>query len=247
MFSRNRIRPPWWIRLSTLLRRLLPVPLAMAALAGALITAASASAAGCLAGGAPPPPRAVQQQVDDLDGDGLPDALWIAESREADGATRRFVGVSTASGATSDMQITTSSPIPLSALAIGAQNDGDHQIIVSDGRGAYLYAFADCRMQTIVDTHGAPFVFDTRNLRDNGTGVGCADLGDGPKLVALQALLQNNQWTIRRTVIDLSGTVASTGRSDTVTAGSAQDPAVIAAQTITCGGLSIDQDGVQER
>jgi hypothetical protein len=234
------MRPPW-------LRRLLPVPLAVAMLATTLVTAAPASAAGCPAGGAPLPPRAMQQQVDDLDGDGLPDTLWIADAHEADGATHRFVGVSTASGATNDVQITTASPIPLRALAIGAQNDGDHQIIVSDGRGAYLYAFADCRIQTIVNTHGAPFVFDMRNLRDNGTGVGCADLGDGPKLVALQALLQNNQWTIRRTAIDLTGTVASIGRSDTVTAGSAQDPAVTAAQTITCGGLSIDQNGVQER
>jgi hypothetical protein len=79
-----------------------------------------------------------------------------------------------------------------------------------------LYAFADCRIQTIVDTHGAPFVFDMRNLRDNGTGAGCAYLGDGPKLVALQALLQNDQWTIRRTAVDLSGTIASISRSDTV-------------------------------
>jgi hypothetical protein len=247
MVSSDRIRPPWWIRFSAMLRWMLPVPLAVAGLATALVTAAPASAAGCPAGGAPPPPHAVQQQVDDLDGDGLPDALWVAQAREADGATHRFVGVSTASGANSDVQITTPSPIPLRALAIGARNDGDHQVIVSDGRGAYLYAFADCRIQAIVDTHGAPFVFDMRNLRDNGTGVGCADLGGGPQLVALQALLQNNQWTIRRTAIDLNGTVASIGRSDTVTAGSAQDPAVMAAQTITCGGLSIDQDGVQER
>jgi hypothetical protein len=240
MVSSNRIGPPW-------LRRLLPVSLAIAALATALVTAAPASASSCPAGGEPPPPRATQQQVDDLDGDGLPDALWIANVREDDDATHRFVGVSTASGAISNVQITTASPIPLRALAIGAQNDGRHQIIVSDGRGAYLYAFVDCRIQTIVDTHGAPFVFDMRNLRDNGTGVGCADLGDGPKLVALQALLHNDQWTIRRTAIDLSGTVANVGRSDTVTAGSAQDPAVTAAQTITCDGLSIDQDGVQER
>jgi hypothetical protein len=230
-----------------MLRQLLRIPLVVAVLSTALVTAAPASAAGCPAGGEPPPPRAVQQQIDDLDGDGLPDALWIADVRDPDGATRRFVGVSTASGAISDLQITTASPIPLSALAINAQDDGDHQIIVSDGRGAYLYAFADCGIQTVVDTRGAPFVFDMRNLRDNGTGVGCADLGDGPKLVALQALLQNDQWTIRRTAIDLNGTVASVGRSDAVTAGSAQDPAVTAAQTITCGGLNIDQDGVQER
>ncbi|MGH3557324.1 MAG: hypothetical protein ACRDTK_07500, partial [Mycobacterium sp.] len=217
-----------------MLRLLLVVSLAVAALATALPTAAPASAAtGCPAGGAPPPPRAVQRQVDDLDGDGLPDALWIANARGTDGATHRFVGVSTASGAISDVEITTASPIPLRALAIDAQRDGNHQIIVSDGRGAYLYEFADCRIQTVVDTHGAPFLFDLQNRRDTGTGVGCADLGAGPHLVGLQALPQDSQWTIRRTEIDLDGTVARIGRSDTVTAGSAQDPAVVAAQTIT--------------
>jgi hypothetical protein len=229
-----------------MLRRLLVVLTAAGALPIAVLTAAPASAAGCPAGGGPTPPRAVQQQVDDLDGDGFPDALWIAAVREADGATQRFVGVSTASGAISDVQITNASPTPLRALAIDAQNNGSHQVIVSDGRGAYLYSFADCKVQTVVDSHGAPFVFDMQNLRGTGTGVGCADLGGGPHLVGLQALPQNNQWTIRRTQIDLNGTVASNGRSDTVTAGSAQDPAVAAAQTITCGGLSIDQDGVQE-
>src|SRR5438270_12775034 len=139
MVSSDRIRPPW-------LRRLLAAPLAIAALATMLVTAAPAAASGCPAGGEPPPPRATQQQVDALDGDGLPDALWIANVREADGATHRFVGVSTASGAMSNVQITTAAPIPLRALAIGAQNDDRHQIIVSDGRGAYLYAFAECRI-----------------------------------------------------------------------------------------------------
>ncbi|OBI98181.1 hypothetical protein [Mycobacterium asiaticum] len=48
------------------------------------------------------------------------------------------------------------------------------------------------------------------------------------------------------TEIDLNGTVASTGRSDTLTAASAQDPVVTSAQTISCGDLTINQDGVQE-
>jgi hypothetical protein len=229
-----------------MLHRLLVVSLALAAAATAVRTAAPASAAACPAGGEPPPPRAVQLQVDDLDGDGLPDALWIGGVRKADGAAHRFVGVSTASGAISDVEITTASPIPLRALAIDAQRDGNHQIIVSDGRGAYLYAFAECRIQTVVDNQGAPFLFDLENRRGNGTGVGCADLGDGPRLVGLQALQHNDQWTVRRTEVNLNGTIASIGRSDTVTAHSAQDPAVTAAQTITCGSLSMNQDGVQE-
>jgi len=47
-------------------------------------------------------------------------------------------------------------------------------------------------------------------------------------------------------VIDLNGTVATIGPSDTVTATSAQDPAVTSAQTISCGNLTIGQDGVQQ-
>jgi hypothetical protein len=140
----------------------------------------------------------------------------------------------------------------LTALAIDAQNDGGNQIIVSDGRGARLYTFAECRMQAVTDGRdgeGAPFLFDLQNLRDHGTGVGCSDLGDGLHLVGLQALQSppgTGEWTVRRTVIELNGTVATIGRSDTVTATSAQDPAVTSAETISCGDLTIGKDGVQQ-
>jgi hypothetical protein len=138
------------------------------------------------------------------------------------------------------------------ALAIDAQDNGGHQVIVSDGRSAHVYAFADCRLQTVLDDRagqGRPFLFDLENLAGNGTGIGCSDLGDGRHLVGLQALenpANTGQWTVRRTEIDLSGTQATTGRSDTLTATSAQDPVVTSAQTISCGDLTINQDGVQE-
>jgi len=123
------------------------------------------------------------------------------------------------------------------------------QIIVSDGRGAHLYVFVDCRLQTAADNQGAPFVFDLQNLRDNGTGIGCSDLGPpsaGRHLVGLRALNNDGQWTVRRTEIDINGTLATIGQSDTVTATSAQDPAVVSAQTISCGDLTISKDGVQQ-
>lgn len=216
-----------------------------AAVITGLLGAAPASAdPGCPPEPTPPPPGAVQRQIEDLDGDGLPDALWIGDVRGPDGTIHRFVGVTTASGGNSDVEIKSASPQPLRALAVDAQHDGNHQIIVSDGRGAYLYEFVDCRIQTVTDHFGAPYLFDLEDLRGNGTGVGCADLGDGPHLAGLRAPPQDDRWTIRRTEIDLDGTVATIGRSDTVTAGTAADPAVIAARTITCDGLSINQDGV---
>ena len=227
------------------MRRLLLASLLAAAWAACIAPTAKA-AAGCPPGGAPPPAGAAQRQIANLDGGDGPSTLWVG------GSVNRVVGITTASGANSDVQISSASPMPLTALAIDAQNDGGNQIIVSDGRSARLYTFADCRLQTVRDDSDAhyarPFLFDLQNLRDNGTGVGCSDLGDGRRLVGLQAVNNDNQWTVRRTEIDLNGrtAVATTGRSDTVTATSAQDPAVTSAQTISCGDLTISKDGVQQ-
>ena len=228
------------------MRRVLLVSLlALSAWVG--ITPAAGAAAGCPPGGTPPPAGAAQRQVADLDGGDGPSTLWVGQFRDGDGHRNRVVGVSTASGANSDVQISSASPMPLTALAIDAEDNGGNQIIVSDGRSARLYSFAACRLQAVVDREGAPFVFDLQNLRDHGTGVGCSDLGNGRRLVGLQALqTDTGRWTVRRTEIDLNGTVATIGPSDTVTATSAQDPAVSSAQTISCGDLTIGQDGVQQ-
>ena len=207
----------------------------------------SFAATGCAPGGAAPPPGATTRKVTDLDWDGQPDTLWLGKIDNG-GHTDRTVGVTTASGANSDVQVVSASPIPLAALAVDAQQDGQHQIIVSDGRGAHLYVFANCRIQTVADNQGAPFLFDLENLRDRGTGIGCGDLGPpsaGRHLVGLQAL-NIGQWTVRRTEVDVNGTLATVGASDTVTATSAQDPAVTSAQTISCGDLTISKDGVQQ-
>jgi hypothetical protein len=217
-----------------------------------LPAAPSFAAGGCARGGPALPAGAAARQVRDLDGDGQQDTLWVGPSRDGDGRTNHVVGVTTASGANSDMQVSSASPMPLAAVAIDAQQDGQHQIIVSDGRSAHLYVFADCRLQTVADNQGAPFLFDLQNLRDHGTGIGCSDLGPtsmGRHLVGLQALEDpgnSGHWTVRRTEIDLNGTLATVGQSDTLTATSARDPAVTAAQAISCGDLTIAKDGVQQ-
>ena len=59
---------------------------------------------------------------------------------------------------------------------------------MSNGRVARLYVLDDRKTLHRVRRGGEPFEFDLQNLRGNGTGVGCADLGDGPRLVGLQAL-----------------------------------------------------------
>lgn len=209
------------------------------------LTPHAAAAPGCPPGGPPPPPGAATRQIGDVDGDGLPDTLWVGKWQSPDGAMTRAVGIATASGAVGHVPVVSASPIPLRALAIDAQ--GGHQVIASLGRSAPLFAFADCRLQAVLDSHyGRPFVFDLENLAGNGTGVGCSETGGERHLIALQALGSGGQWTVRRTEIDLNGLRAATGASDTLTATSAQDPAVTTAQTISCGERTIDQDGVQE-
>jgi hypothetical protein len=182
----------------------------------------------------PPPPGAATRQVDV---NGTAQTLWISSTG--------LVGLVTPGG-TDEVQVTSASPIPLQAVLIDAQQDGNHQLIVSDGRSARLYAVDGCAIRIVFGPGGPPFVFDLQNLRGHGTGVGCSDLGDGRRLVGLQALQEGGQWVVHRTEIDLDGTRATIGRADTVTAASAQDPAVTSAQTISCGDVTITGDGVEQ-
>jgi hypothetical protein len=193
------------------------------------VTAAPASAGPCSE--TKPPLDATSKQV------GRGDMLWVG----GDGS----VGITTPAG-TGVVQVANAGPLPLQALLIDAQQNGQQQLIVSNGRGAHLYLVSGCNITTVVDQQGNPFVFDLENLRGAGTGIGCSDLGDGRHLVGLQAQVGDSGWTVRRTEIVLDGATATLGRSDTVAASSAQDPAVTAAQTITCGDQTITKDGVQQ-
>lgn len=145
-----------------------------------------------------------------------------------------LVGVTTTEG-TGSLRVNSASPMPIQALVVDAANDGQRQLIVSDGRAAYLYLVQGCRIEPVFDGQGNPFVFDLQNLRGNGTGVGCEDLGDGRHLVALQALGPD----VRRTQINIFDNNATPGRSDTV-------PGTASATAITCGDLTMAKDGVQQ-
>ncbi len=201
--------------------------LGLATAAPAVLPAAAAD--GC-APGRPP-----------LDADSTPvdngDMLWVSR----DGV----VGV-TSPGGTGSVRVPNAGPQPLRALMFDAENNGQWQLIVSNGRVAHLFAVTGCEIAPVIGPDGKPFLFDLQNLRGNGTGVGCIDFGDGRVLVGLQALPQRNRWVVHRTEIDVDGTAATIGRSDTVTADSDQDPAVTSAQTITCGQRTMNQDGVRQ-
>ncbi|WP_167106538.1 hypothetical protein [Mycobacterium sp. DL592] len=200
-----------------------------AALVCAVTNAPAAQANPICTAGGPPPGSASKAYAGGT--------VWISP----DG----LVGVSTADG-NGRVRVPSASPMPLQALVIDAQSDGQQQLIVSDGRVAHLFALTGCTISTVYDGQGEPFLFDLQNLRGNGTGIGCSDLGDGRRLVGLQALPDGAGYTVRRTEIDLDGPVATIGRSDTVPGGSQQDPVVASAMTISCGAQTITQDGVQQ-
>lgn len=84
-----------------MLRPLIAVLVAAGGLAGA---PRAAAAPGCAPGGAPAPPGAASRQIGDVDGDGLPDTLWVGKWQGQDGAMTRAVGIATASGANSDVR-----------------------------------------------------------------------------------------------------------------------------------------------
>jgi hypothetical protein len=227
---------------------------AATAMIGAAAAAPSAAAPNCPPSGTGPPPLVAQRSIASLDGGDQPDTLWIGVVPNPGGGATRLVGITTASGAELgpvSVEIT-ASPMPLRAVVVDAEGNGDHQLIVSDGRAARLYVISGCRIQPVVNAAGgAPFGFDMGNWAGTGTGIGCSDLGDGRHLVGLQALQQDSGWIVLRREIDFlgtrdDGTVAAIGRSDTVTASSAEDSAVTTAQTISCGEITIDQDGVSQ-
>jgi hypothetical protein len=168
---------------------------------------------------------------------GQPATLWITDTT---------VGITTAQGS-GEAAIETASPIPPQAMLIDAQQDGNHQIVVDAGREAILYTVSGCTITPAVDQRGASFRFDVQHRRGNGDGVGCSDLGDGRRLVGLLQLRDEQDqplWAVRRTEINLNGATATIGRSDTVTATSAQDPAWTTAARISCADLTLPGDGV---
>jgi hypothetical protein len=197
----------------------LRVALAVATTAlGVVIAPPAIADAGCGPGG--PPPGAASKAVSGVYGQ--PATLWL---------TNQIVGIITAQGY-GEAAIHSPSPVQRRALLIDAQQDGNHQIIVDTGREALLYAVSGCTITDVVDQQGAPFLFDIGHRRGTGDGVSCSDLGDGPYLVGMLVLPDGRTW--RLTEIDLNGATATIGRSDTV-------PAL---SDLSCGGLTMERDGL---
>ncbi|WP_147795948.1 hypothetical protein [Cellulomonas sp. Y8] len=196
----------------------------------------AAAAEGCTGTGGLAPATAATVDTIDLDGDGVPDQLWIAD----DGAART-VGVSTAAGATLTHPVDLAGPAGATAFALRPDPAEPAMVLVSDNRVADLLVVQDCALVAATDTRGEPWQFD-QGFAGQGTGVGCVDLdGDGAlDLVGLNLV----DDSVTRTLIHVDGTTASAGTSDEVAAGT--DAARETARAITCGDRTLSADGVHE-
>ncbi len=206
-----------------------------------LVAAASLMAAGVV--------NIAPAQADPLCNPGGPPSG--SATRPFDGGTvwasgNGLVGVTTGEG-TGTIRVPNASPMPLQAMVVDAQLDGRKQLLVSTGRGVHLYSLLGCRILDVYNGQGQPFVFDLENLRGNGTGVGCEDLGDGRHLVALQAFPDGDGVSVRRTEININGSQETTGMSDAATFGLSDTvPGNASASTISCGDQTMAKDGVQQ-
>jgi hypothetical protein len=215
--------------------KMLGIVSALAMTALGTVTAPTAAADTACTPGGRPPRDATSKDVSDVYGQRA--TLWVSDTA---------VGITTPEG-TGQAAIESASPLQRSALLVDAQQDGNHQIIVDTGREAILYVVSGCTIAPAVDEHGDSVRLDIGHRRGLGDGVGCSDLGDGrhlTQLIQLRDDLDNPLMVVRRTEIDMNGSTATTGRSDTVTATSEHDPAWTSASNISCGDLTIARDGV---
>lgn len=199
---------------------------------------------GCSTGSTQMPAGTASRETVDVDGDGRPDTLWI---HTVDGTTS--VGIVTAAGGGSTVEHRSASPIPRSAFVADVGDTDAPLLIVSDGRGASLYAFADCRIQPVLNKQDEIYRFDLQDLRGNGTGIGCAGNGEGRRLVGLQVTDRNGprvSWT--STVIDIDGLRATNGTTHSGTYTLPADQAKVDLLSgIACGTRTVSEDGVTEQ
>ncbi|WP_432545244.1 hypothetical protein [Kineococcus sp. SYSU DK004] len=170
----------------------------------------------------------------DLDGDGVPDTLWLAD---VDGERR--LGVDASADGVSSVASTSAAPQRASASA-AVLASGAPVVLLDTGRSVALYVYRqeDAGLVPVPDATGGQYTFSL-GFTPYGTGLACEARADGLHLYGEDATSDDGTtWTVTRTevVVDADRVHARNGDAETVAAGvPADDPRVAAAHGTTCG------------
>jgi hypothetical protein len=181
------------------------------------------------------PASAHEAPTADVDYDGRPDTLWLADLNGT-----RTLGIRTASGATFSTTFTSSAPQAASALGQKmAGADAPSIVLLDTGRSVKLYTVADCAIVPTTNAQHAQYTFDL-GFTGHGTGVECSSDSGGYTLAGLLAkpTTTGGGDAVFRTPITLSdyGRHASNGTRQTL-AGNVDPQSTLAkhATSVTCG------------
>ncbi|WP_432487479.1 hypothetical protein [Kineococcus sp. SYSU DK018] len=194
----------------------------------AAVTAAPAPADGV-------PEGAGTARTVDLDGDGAPDTLWLAD---VDGERR--LGVVTTSHGTTSVAFTSAAPQTATASA-AVLATGAPTVFLNTGRSVQLYVYRqeDAALLPVPGQDGEQYSFSL-GFTPYGTGLTCERAGDGLHLYGVDADEDGGSWSVTRTevVVDANRVHARNGEVETVVSGVGADhPAVTGAHGTTCGDV----------
>ena len=176
----------------------------------------------------------------DLDGDGAPDTLWLAQ---VDG--KRELGVVTTSHGATSVEFTSAAPQSATASA-AVLASGAPVVFLDTGRSVQLYDYRveGSALVPVNGVTGGQYSFSL-GFTDYGTGLTCEQQADGLHLFGENATSgTGGTWTVERTEVTVSAehSVAENGAKNTVATGLAQDdPRVQAAHGTTCGDVPTAQ------
>jgi len=205
------------------------------------VPASPGTSSGCPRTTATVPVSAARRGTVDVDGDGRRDVVWLAPAPGGD--TR--LGFTTASGATFETAWASASPVGRSALVARPTPAGQVIVLGDDGRLVELFTVVGCRVAPVRNVGGQQYQF-AHAMGNGGTGVGCLGPGNRAGLTGLDArTIDRTHISVRRTFVEVTGTRARNGTSDSLTATLPADQRLIdSAHNVTCGDLTLATDGV---